>query len=199
MNFMVFGVNGACSELLAKEESVLKYFLSGAISGSVACLVNTPSDCAKIRLQTGEGNYQGTFDCFKKTIIREGIRGLYHGLKITMLRDIPGFAVYFGIYGMGKDLLKGKSGETSLFKTILAGGIAGVLSWTFYYPIDVVKTNIQKDCTRKTIKQTATQLYRSGGASIFYRGLKPTVMRAFLVNATVFVLYEKVMQILESL
>eukprot|EP01129_Flabellula_baltica_P009693 TRINITY_DN4000_c0_g1_i2.p1 TRINITY_DN4000_c0_g1~~TRINITY_DN4000_c0_g1_i2.p1 ORF type:complete len:158 (-),score=12.76 TRINITY_DN4000_c0_g1_i2:49-522(-) len=143
--------------------------------------------------------YKGTFDCFMKMLRTEGIRGLYHGFNITILRDVPGFCAYFGIYGISKDYLSDEEGKCSLPRLILAGGTAGVLSWIINYPVDVVKTNIQKDTVKKTILQMTRELYLKGGLAYFYRGLKASVIRAFIVNATIFVLYEEMIKNLKHI
>lgn len=67
---------------------------------------------------------------------------------------------------------------------------AGVVSWTIIYPVDMLKSRIQTDgitsrkytsaydCLQKSIK--------SGGVSSLFRGLTPTIIRAFPVNAVTF-------------
>lgn len=68
--------------------------------------------------------------------------------------------------------------------------LLGVVSWTIIYPVDMLKSRIQVDgitstkytnaydCLQKTIN--------SGGVSSLFRGLTPTVIRAFPVNAVTF-------------
>ena len=81
--------------------------------------------------------------------------------------------------------------STDMLKLMNAGGIAGSLCWAVSYPADVVKTRLQVDgfsgerkysgsldCFRKSI--------RNDGVSCLYRGLGPTILRAFPVNAVTF-------------
>ena len=72
----------------------------------------------------------------------EGIRGLYKGFVVSVLRDVPSYAVYFGAYEYFKFLISGNHSENSFGVKILAGGLAGVASWGCIYPIDIIKTRI---------------------------------------------------------
>ena len=87
---------------------------------------------------------------------------------------------------------------------MIAGGLAGALSWTVVYPFDVIKTYMQiagtstseaaaamKDMSMIGVAQT---LYRRNGFGAFFRGLGATVFRAFPVNASTFFFYEKIKQ-----
>jgi len=67
----------------------------------------------------------------------------------------------------------------------MAGGFAGSFSWLIGYPIDIIKTQIQvsSDKVAPTIMQILTLEYRKHGMSYFFRGLSPTLIRAFPVNA----------------
>ncbi len=79
---------------------------------------------------------------------------------------------------------------------MLAGGMAGVISWIVTFPIDVVKTRLQCDdrgkyngiidCIRKT--------YSTEGHRAFSRGLVSTVIRAFPTNAATFTVVTWIMR-----
>ena len=78
----------------------------------------------------------------------------------------------------------------------LAGGCAGALSWALAFPADAIKSRNQVDyegkytgfwdCLRKS--------YSHEGASIFKRGLIPTVLRGFPMNAAIFSIYTVLMR-----
>jgi hypothetical protein len=93
---------------------------------------------------------------------------------------------------------------------IVAGGVAGILSWLLVYPIDVIKTNIQvahPDNPTPSIRPSLAgpkdgiaaptgllsmgrALYVRHGVRVFFKGLGVTLLRAFPVNAAVFYFYE---------
>ena len=61
-------------------------------------------------------------------------------------------------------------------------------------PIDVLKTTVQAQVgsgkESVSLLQSARLGYRKEGLAFFYRGLKPTLVRAFVVNAGVFYGYK---------
>lgn len=48
--------------------------------------------------------YTGTYDCAKKTVQREGFRGLYKGMSAPIAGVAPIFAISFFGFGLGKRL-----------------------------------------------------------------------------------------------
>lgn len=88
-------------------------------------------------------------------------------------------------------------------KILLAGGIAGVVTWASIFPLDVIKTRIQSpkmfDATfshmaeehllagkierKVSAAEVARQVYRQEGFGSFFRGLGVCSVRAFIVNA----------------
>ena len=73
---------------------------------------------------------------------------------------------------------------------LLAGGIAGVATWTSIYPLDVVKTVLQAQPWARNLNRSelrsfaiARQIFQAGGVRAFYRGIGVCSIRAFAVNA----------------
>lgn len=61
------------------------------------CSKRQPFDLVKVRLQTTEGVYKSTFDCFSQTVKKDGIRGLYRGMSTPLIGVTPIFAVSFWV------------------------------------------------------------------------------------------------------
>ncbi|KAI0474218.1 mitochondrial carrier [Xylaria cf. heliscus] len=91
-------------------------------------------------------------------------------------------------------------------KVLLCGGMAGVVSWASVYPLDVIKTKVQAQipldptttpllgtAKRKGAVQIFKESYREGGMRSFFRGLGWCSLRAFIVNAVQWGVYELVM------
>jgi solute carrier family 25 carnitine/acylcarnitine transporter 20/29 len=55
----------------------------------------------------------------------EGLRGLYRGTGLTLLRDVPGSVAYYGAYEIIRNHFA-KEGDLSPGVTAMAGGMAGV-------------------------------------------------------------------------
>lgn len=86
--------------------------------------------------------YRGVFDCLSRILKEEGLRGFYRGGAPAMIiRDIPGYAMYFVPYAILCDLFKSSvTGEPNALGYIMAGGLAGVISWGFAHPMDTLKS-----------------------------------------------------------
>ena len=72
-------------------------------------MVASPVEHTRIRMQVQKGPkeswaYGGTFDCYKKIIQTHGMKGIYKGLSVTILRDL-GYCFWFGPYEVSKRLL----------------------------------------------------------------------------------------------
>ena len=85
--------------------SLFQQSLAGAGAGAVVPFVLTPVELIKCRLQvqnhdaTGFRVYKGPMDVIVQTVRTEGIaRGLYRGHASTLLREIPGNFVWYGLY-----------------------------------------------------------------------------------------------------
>src|SRR4051794_27437305 len=101
-------------------------------------------------------------------------------------------------------------------KVLLCGGLAGVITWASIFPLDVVKTRVQTQAlhlrspgggeerallqseargARMTSFEVAKHAYRTEGAGVFFRGLGICSVRAFVVNAVQWAVYEWMMRL----
>lgn len=180
--------------------------LGGVGTGALQSFLLSPVELVKIRLQLlsphkHNHHRKGPLIVAKDIYKKEGIRGIYRGLTITVLRDAPAHGVYFWTYEYTREKLHPgcrKNGKESLKTMLVAGGSAGVASWICCYPLDVVKSRLQAqsqassdlkpkyrgilDCLCKSVQEE--------GYCVLWRGLGTAVTRAFIVNGTVFAAYE---------
>lgn len=110
--------------------------------------------------------------------------------------------------------------QTAL-NVLLCGGLAGVVTWASIFPLDVVKTRVQTQTEprkphieRSPLLQAeeptlgraardrlstwgiAKQAYETEGMRVFFRGLGICSVRAFVVNAVQWAVYEWMMRLL---
>jgi solute carrier family 25 carnitine/acylcarnitine transporter 20/29 len=220
-NAVQFVVYGQAQDFLRsasnqKELSTNQYFIAGALTGSAVAFVESPVDLFKSQLQVQifeektnpnqTRRYNGVFDCASKIGRNYGIKGVYHGLTITIMRDIPAVSLYFGSYEWAKKFLR-KEGESNLasWKLLTAGSLGGFNYWFATYPLDVIKSAIQSDKLSVTerkysgIIDCVKKLYREGGYRRFFLGLSPCLIRSLPANAACFFGYEKTKQFIEKL
>jgi solute carrier family 25 (mitochondrial carnitine/acylcarnitine transporter), member 20/29 len=204
-------------------------FIAGAIGGLATWVVSTPTELIKCRAQLSTDPHASSWDITKRVLRTEGgIRGLYFGGTVTALRDSVGYGFYFWSYelttrwteqwsrahdGAGSDFT---GGETA--KTLLCGGLAGIVTWASIFPLDVIKTRVQAQVLggpgtstiavitgetspllripglkRLGAIEVARDAYREGGLRVFFRGLAVCSVRAFIVNAVQWATYEWIM------
>lgn len=194
--------------------------LGGMGTGAIQSLILSPVELVKIRLQLQKPHdnisssssvtihNKGPIDVAKKIFRQEGLRGMYRGLTITVLRDAPAHGWYFCTYEYMREKLHPGcriSGQETVKTMLVAGGVAGVASWICCYPLDVIKTRLQAqseslysppryngivDCFRRIVKEE--------GHMVLWRGLGTAVTRAFIVNGAIFTAYETALRCISN-
>ncbi|XP_077476617.1 mitochondrial basic amino acids transporter [Stigmatopora argus] len=199
INAIVFGVQGNAMRKLGRD-TPLNQFLAGASAGAIQCVICCPMELAKTRMQmqgTGEKKsrrkmYKNSLDCLVRIYNKEGIRGINRGMVTTLIRETPGFGVYFLAYDVLTRRLSCEPEDPYLIpKLLFAGGMSGIASWISTYPVDVIKSRLQADGVGGVrrydgIVDCVRQSVRKEGWRVFSRGLTSTLLRAFPVNATTF-------------
>lgn len=140
-------------------------WLSGAVTGAIGAFVLNPFEIRKVRQQY-----------VNQPSALRGHSGIYGGLKYTIARETIGNAFYFSAYEFAHHELG--------LNAFVSGGFAGLNSWFWSYPADVIKTRKQVDLTR-----TFQQIVRMGG---LWNGLSIALLRGFIVNGASFWVYDQV-------
>ena len=143
-------------------------------SAFLTTLVSCPAERLKVLMQT---NGDAKMLPLARNVWRHGgFRALYSGFGIMLAKDLPGSLVYFGIY----EHLRSHS-------IIMAGGLAGILSWLATAPMDTLKSIRQSQLEpRGSLKQLVREVYKQAGLSGFWRGIVPSLVKAFPSNAACF-------------
>ncbi len=189
-------------------------FFAGCFSGVVQAVMLSPFELVKVQQQTYGPGSLGVQAAMRRIVARHGAVGLFRGMFATLLRDGPTFGVYFTSYNHVKEITEawaaprgwseagggGGGGAAEVLQrrwpTLLAGGVAGALSWAVALPADVVKSNIQAARMDKPAVDlgwlaTARRVHAEGGARAFFRGFVPCIVRSVPVNAITFMVMEE--------
>lgn len=208
VNAVIFSVEGFAERqlrmLLGHEWKRTSGFFAGCIAGFAQTPIITAAELAKCQLQikTGDKSSQANpWAVMRDRAKSLGIRqGCFQGLGVCALRESPSYGIYFLVYGYMGEVLKPLPQP---LPTVLAGGVAGMVSMGTVHPFDVVKTVAQalpEDAS--PAERSATLIARRGyaeeGWRFFVRGLFPAQLRAFAVNAAVFSGYESTMYFFRS-
>lgn len=111
-----------------------------------------------------------------------------------------GTSIYFAGYETMKRVLSSEGGSSAGPMThFMSGGFCGILSWLVVFPVDAIKTNLQKDIMMAQPRYTsfwncAKSLVRKNGVKGLYRGLTVTLIRAFPIHSLNFLVYEQVLK-----
>jgi solute carrier family 25 (mitochondrial carnitine/acylcarnitine transporter), member 20/29 len=201
--------------------SLLTVWTAGAVGGLATWVVSTPSELVKCRTQVS--NARSSLRIAQEIFRIEGVRGFYFGGVVTALRDSIGYGFYFWSYEWSTRFMASKASETGssgeeAAKVLLCGGLAGVVTWASIFPLDVIKTRVQTQVLRSaenapligadnpaaaSVQQPrigaiemAKKTYQKEGATVFFRGLTVCSVRAFIVNAAQWAVYEWIMKAL---
>jgi solute carrier family 25 (mitochondrial carnitine/acylcarnitine transporter), member 20/29 len=68
----------------------VRSFVAGGFGGICAVVVGHPFDLVKVRLQTAErGVYSSAVDVVRKSVAKDGLRGLYAGVSAPLVGVTP--------------------------------------------------------------------------------------------------------------
>ena len=168
---LVFGNFEQIKKLNLINNQLGNVFASGMLSGLISTIIITPTEFLKINKQLGYRYHMNLFN-------------LYRGWTSTLIREIPGYGIYFATYEILKNNSYNFYGDTFVY-----GGLSGATAWSVIYPSDVVKTKMQTT-TNTSIFTVIQRLYQAGGMQAFYRGFPLAISRAFILHAGVFTGYE---------
>ncbi|XP_027858075.1 mitochondrial carnitine/acylcarnitine carrier protein isoform X3 [Xiphophorus couchianus] len=183
--------------------SPMKNFFAGGFGGVCLVFAGHPLDTIKVRLQTqpkpkpGESLlYAGTLDCFKKTLAKEGVKGLYKGMAAPIIGVTPMFAVCFFGFGLGKKLQQRTPDDILTYPQLFAAGmLSGVFTTAIMTPGERIKCLLQIQASSGKVKYAGPmdcvkQLYKESGIRGIYKGTALTLMRDVPASGMYFMSYE---------
>ncbi|KAJ4986904.1 calcium dependent mitochondrial carrier protein [Stagonosporopsis vannaccii] len=178
------------------------YFVAGGIAGIVSRTSTAPLDRLKVYLiaQTGvkqevvaaakNGNIiKSAVSAWEPLVVAMtelwragGMRSLYAGNGLNVVKVMPESAIKFGAYEATKRAfakIEGHNDPAGIhsWSKFAAGGVAGMISQFAVYPIDTLKFRMQCETVagglhgNRLIWATAKKMWQSGGIVACYRGL----------------------------
>lgn len=127
--------------------------LSSAMSVVSSALVRSPLDMVKTQVQAGAS--LGTRSALQSAWANGGVAGLYRGLGLALMRDVPFFSLNLTLYEQlrlrkieqrcvaGSIMGQDKKAELSPSEAVVIGAISqGIAAWCTN-PVDVLKTRVQ--------------------------------------------------------
>ena len=170
--------------------------LSGSCGALAAAVVWVPFECIKHRVQVAAPGCSTPRAALRTTLEREGVRGLYAGMRTTLARNVPYNALHFGLFAAISRLCRalGLPGASAW-----AGAFAGALTALATTPLDLVNTRMQvagalAGAPRYTsIADAVARILREeGGVSALFRGALPRVLQYAPSSMLFFSVFESV-------
>lgn len=164
-------------------------FMAGTYAGFIQSFVASPVELIKIRMQCGM-TYRNSWHCVRVIYQTEGFRGYFRGLFATIIRDVFPYGIYMLSYvmllGFAANLdyvrrerwnnrankVSPTNNKLELMITTISGCVAGLLSWGFVIPVDVIKTVQQAEADPRKVKgiiKTGRMLVKVGWLAIQLR------------------------------
>ncbi|KAN0014473.1 hypothetical protein ACTFIU_000791 [Dictyostelium citrinum] len=179
----------------------IENFALGSIAGGIGAAAVYPIDLVKTRMQNqravdpAKRLYVNSWDCFKKVVKFEGVRGLYKGILPQMVGVAPEKAIKLTVNDLLRDLFGDKSkGEIYFPLEVLAGGFAGMSQVCVTNPLEIVKIRLQVQSTGP--KVSAISIIKELGFSGLYKGAGACLLRDIPFSAIYFPTYAKMKTIL---
>ena len=105
-----------------------------------------------------------------------GLRGLYKGSTITLLRDVPYSMIFFPFNAALQNAFTKDNGYLPLWGLLVAGMVAGCIAAGVMTPMDVIKTRVQAAKGNKSeVKffDMFKTVYKTEGIKGLYKGAVP--------------------------
>ncbi|KAF2842140.1 calcium dependent mitochondrial carrier protein-like protein [Patellaria atrata CBS 101060] len=191
-------------DVLISDDTIegLGYFLAGGISGIVSRTSTAPLDRLKVYLIAHIGNAEDSIRAAKSGAAIQatkgawatlsnaakdlwaagGMRSLFAGNGLNVVKVMPESAVKFGSYEAAKRLaarIEGHSDPKQIhsWSKFICGGTSGMVSQFVVYPLDTLKFRMQCETVKgglhgnRLIIATAKKMWTKDGFRSFYRGL----------------------------
>lgn len=181
-------------------------YIAGAVAGAVNTPVTSPVEQLRILSQTNTGS-TSLRETVKKIHLEYGIRGIYRGVGITLLREVQAYGVWFLTYESLIQYIQKKRhyklrSDISTPELLFSGATAGCALWLSSYPLDVIKSNIQSDKFgaqskfHGKISTAAAAIWKANGFRGFWKGIVPCLLRAVPCSAGTFAAVETALRVM---
>ncbi|KAJ6129025.1 hypothetical protein N7471_010242 [Penicillium samsonianum] len=154
---------------------VMRSGIAGGLAGCAAKTVVAPLDRVKILFQASNpqfakytGSWTGLAAAIRDIKRTEGVRGLYRGHSVTLLRIFPYAAIKFLAYEQIRAVIIPSSEYETPFRRLVSGSLAGVTSVCFTYPLELMRVRMAFE-TRQSHRSGLVDIWRQ----IYHERVQP--------------------------
>ncbi|XP_061752393.1 calcium-binding mitochondrial carrier protein SCaMC-2-A [Nerophis ophidion] len=157
-----------------------RHLVAGGGAGAVSRTCTAPLDRIKVMMQVygSRTNNMCIMSGMMQMIKEGGVRSLWRGNGVNVIKIAPESALKFMAYEQIKRLISGDKASLSILDRFVAGSLAGVIAQSSIYPMEVLKTRLALRTTGQYsgISDCAKQIFRSEGLAAFYKGYVPNML-----------------------
>ncbi|CAL8276633.1 unnamed protein product [Merluccius merluccius] len=157
-----------------------RHLVAGGGAGAVSRTCTAPLDRLKVLMQvhSSRSNSMRIAGGFNHMLREGGVRSLWRGNGINVIKIVPETAIKFMAYEQIKRLIGSNQETLGIAERLVAGSLAGAISQSSIYPMEVLKTRL---ALRKTgqyhgIADCAKRIFRNEGLAAFYKGYVPNML-----------------------
>lgn len=186
----------AVKQMGAGTRNVLITSVSGALAGLTEAVL-TPFERvqALLQMQKYHGHYRHTWHVFEAVAKSHGPRELYRGLSAICMRNSLSNALFFTLRTPLKQMFPRTDNKfENSFYDFINGGLLGAVLSTMFYPLNVIKSNMQAQVGGPFpgIVASFRVIFDTRGRDIrkFYKGVGSNFTRAILAWGITNSMYE---------
>jgi solute carrier family 25, member 33/36 len=182
-------------------EGPLIHLLAAASAGIATATATNPIWLIKTRMQLQQSHnsiYTNSWDCLRKVVRAEGVRGLYKGLSASYLGVAEG-TIQWVLYERLKGYLRTRDPSShDWLNYFMAAAGSKLFAATLTYPHEVLRTRLREQSASapgqavkyRGLLQAAKLIVKEEGAVALYGGMTAHMMRVVPNSAIMFFCYE---------
>ncbi|TKY86324.1 hypothetical protein EX895_005149 [Sporisorium graminicola] len=194
-----------------KNKEYTKWFLgniaSGGLAGGTSLFFVYSLDFARTRLASdgkgasGQRQFNGLIDVYRKTLASDGIAGLYRGFVPSLGGIVVYRGFYFGLYDSLKPVVLVGPLEGNFLASFLLGWASTASASTVAYPLDTVRRRMMMTSgtgqNYKNMGVALVEIIRNEGAYTLMRGAGANILRG-VASAGVLSIYDQAQILLKK-
>ncbi|XP_072521915.1 calcium-binding mitochondrial carrier protein SCaMC-2-B isoform X1 [Salminus brasiliensis] len=157
-----------------------RHLVAGGGAGAVSRTCTAPLDRLKVLMQVhaSRSNTMCIAGGFSQMIREGGIRSLWRGNGMNVLKIAPESAIKFMAYEQIKRLIGSNQETLGILERLVAGSLAGAIAQSSIYPMEVLKTRLALGRTGQYtgIVGCAKHILQKEGMAAFYKGYIPNML-----------------------
>ena len=123
--------------------------MASSFARTVQSVLSNPLVVIKTRLEVvGFNEYNGIYDGGKQILEKEGFKGFFNGLGISLIRDVPFSGIFYPVYHSFRNFFgyflcnQERNSTQKALITSLSSWSANIVSCVITHPIDLIRTRV---------------------------------------------------------